>query len=72
MRSRAAGHLIPPGTALTAEDDDDMNVSVGPMSAWLLLTFGDERQYAGNLGYKDDPARVYRYDSFVPNSRLTA
>lgn len=38
-------------------------------SAWLLLTFGDERQYAGNQGYEDDPALVYRYDSFVPNHR---
>jgi hypothetical protein len=36
-------------------------------STWLLLTFGDSRQYAGNLGYEDDPTRVYRYDSFVPN-----
>lgn len=36
---------------------------------WLLLTFGDDRQYAGNRGYEDDPSRVYRYDSFVPNFR---
>lgn len=40
--------------------------------AWLLLSFGDERQYAGNPGYLDEPRRVYRYDSFVPNHRQVA
>lgn len=35
--------------------------------AWVLLTLGDDRQYAGNVGYDEDPAREYRYDSFVPN-----
>jgi hypothetical protein len=37
--------------------------------AWLLLTFGEQRQYAGNIGYDDDPQRVYHYDSFVPNHK---
>ncbi len=37
--------------------------------AWLLLTFGDQRQYAGNTGYDDDPQKVYHYDSFVPNHK---
>lgn len=37
--------------------------------AWLLLSFGDERQYAGNPGYLDEPRRLYRYDSFVPNHK---
>ncbi len=34
---------------------------------WLVLTFGDDRQYAGNTGYQDDPGRWYSYDSFVAN-----
>jgi hypothetical protein len=33
----------------------------------LLLTFGEERDYAGNFGYSDDPSKVYEYDSSVPN-----
>jgi putative restriction endonuclease len=33
--------------------------------AWVLLTVGDQRQYGGNLGYEEDPATEYRYDSFV-------
>lgn len=37
--------------------------------AWLLVVLGEERQYAGNLGYEDEPARVYRYDNFVQNYR---
>ena len=37
--------------------------------AWLLLIFGDQRQYAGNIGYDDDPQSVYHYDSFVPNHK---
>lgn len=40
--------------------------------AWVLLTLGDDRQYAGNLGYEDDPTAVYRYDSLVPNHRQLA
>lgn len=35
--------------------------------AWSLLAKEDDRQYAGNKGYDDDPARVYRYDSNVGN-----
>lgn len=35
--------------------------------AWLLLSFGEEREYAGNLGYADELSKVYQYDSFVPN-----
>lgn len=38
-------------------------------NAWVLLTFGDERGWAGNSGYEDDPTRIYRYDNFVQNSR---
>ena len=34
---------------------------------WLVLTFGDDRSYAGNLGYQDDLRTLYRYDSDVQN-----
>lgn len=37
--------------------------------AWLVLSLGDEREYAGNVGYADELETVYRYDSFVPNHR---
>jgi len=38
--------------------------------AWLVLSLGaSERQHAGNTGYDDELERVYRYDSFVQNSR---
>jgi hypothetical protein len=39
---------------------------------WLVLTFGDERQYAGNAGYEDAPGKWYSYDSFVANHRQIA
>lgn len=55
------GHKSSPETAATRDT-----------KTWLLLTFGDERQYAGNRGYEDDPSRAYRYDSFVPNFRQVA
>ena len=35
--------------------------------AWLVLSLGAEREYAGNVGYADELESVYRYDSFVPN-----
>lgn len=35
--------------------------------AWTLISIAEGRQYGGNLGYEDDPSRVYRYDSSVPN-----
>jgi hypothetical protein len=57
----------------SSEGEFDRNPRTGGASAapstWLLLTFGDERQYAENQGYDDDPARVYRYDSFAPHHR---
>jgi hypothetical protein len=37
--------------------------------AWLVLSLGAEREYAGNVGYDDELDTVYRYDSFVPNHR---
>ena len=39
---------------------------VGPR-AWTFLTIDGVRQYGGNVGYDDDPATVYRYDSDVAN-----
>lgn len=36
---------------------------------WLVLTFGDERQYGGNTGYGDELRKWYCYDSFVPNQK---
>jgi hypothetical protein len=36
---------------------------------WLVLTFGEDRQYAGNTGYDDDPGKWYSYDSYVANHR---
>ncbi len=42
--------------------------SQGPR-AWSLISIASGSQYAGNLGYEDDPGRVYRYDSHVANSR---
>jgi len=35
--------------------------------AWTFLSVPDDRQYGGNRGYLDDPAGLYRYDSFVAN-----
>jgi len=42
------------------------------MRAWALTALGDDRQYGGNAGYQDDPRRIYRYDSHVPNCRQLA
>jgi len=50
-----------------AVSDDAMEPRV-----WLVLTFGEDRQYAGNAGYDDDPSSWYSYDSFVPNHRQVA
>src|SRR4051794_8558845 len=43
-----------------------------PRRAWLALSLGAEREYAGNVGYDDELDTVYRYDSFVPNHRQLA
>jgi putative restriction endonuclease len=43
-----------------------------PRRAWLALSLGAEREYAGNEGYADELDTVYRYDSFVPNHRQVA
>ncbi len=34
---------------------------------WVVLTFGDERQYGGNTGYEDSTSEYYRYDDDVSN-----
>ena len=44
---------------------------VPPRRAWLVLQFGDDRQYGGNAGYADRQ-EVYRYDRFVANHRRVA
>ncbi|MFY0579291.1 HNH endonuclease [Cystobacter fuscus] len=38
----------------------------------MVLTLGDEREYAGNGGYADELQSVYRYDSLVPNHKRIA
>jgi ribosomal protein S27AE len=41
--------------------------------AWSLLTIEDDsRQFAGNTGYRDIPASLYRFDSAVPNAAKLA
>lgn len=41
---------------------------VGKHRSWAFIVLpADERQYRGNVGYEDDPRRVYRYDSNVAN-----
>jgi hypothetical protein len=41
-------------------------------TAWLVLAFGEERQYAGKAGYEDVPTTRYRYDNYVPNHKQVA
>lgn len=39
----------------------------GEVSAWLLMTVGDNRQHGGNSGYDDQADVYYTWDSTVPN-----
>jgi len=39
---------------------------------WVVLTFGEDRQHAGNTGYDDAPEKWYSYDSYVANHRQVA
>ena len=39
---------------------------------WVVLTFGEDRQHAGNSGYDDNPHKWYSYDSYVANHRQIA
>lgn len=41
-----------------------------PPKAWLVIAAGENRQFAGNEGYDDDPSRYYSWDSKVPNHKL--
>ena len=41
--------------------------SPGGVSAWLLMTVGDDRQHGGNAGYDDQADVYYTWDSTVPN-----
>jgi hypothetical protein len=34
---------------------------------WLVLDFGGDREYAGNVGYEDQSRRLYHYDNSVQN-----
>lgn len=43
-----------------------------PDRTWVVLTFGEDRQHAGNVGYDDAPEKWYSYDSFVANHRQIA
>lgn len=42
---------------------------MGKQAAWLLISKGNERNYKGNEGYDDKIDSIYRYDSFVANSK---
>lgn len=48
------------------------NLEENKPRAWLLLAFGEQRNYAGNTGYKDEVSKIYQYDNNVPNSRQIA
>jgi hypothetical protein len=37
--------------------------TVSDPRCWVVLTFGEDRQYGGNAGYEDTPNKEYRYDS---------
>ena len=39
----------------------------GDVSAWLLMTVGENRQHGGNTGYDDQADVYYTWDSTVPN-----
>jgi len=39
----------------------------GEVSAWLLMTVGENRQHGGNAGYDDQADVYYTWDSTVPN-----
>jgi len=54
---------------VSVEEQSNYVNCMNSTAGWVLLTFGNERAYAGNSGYADDLKRVYRYDSFVPNHR---
>ena len=46
-----------------------MTVKEAPSRMWVVLTFGEDRQHAGNAGYDDVPDKWYSYDSYVANYR---
>lgn len=49
-----------------------MSVAADSRRAWLVLAFGNERQYAGNAGYDDELTEICRYDSNVGNWKRVA
>ena len=57
------------GDTFTLELDDRGSLVahvLKPSTAWLLIASGDDRQYAGNEGYADEPDAFYSWDSTVP------
>jgi putative restriction endonuclease len=44
-------------------------IGMGYPRAWSFIVLGDDRQYAGNEGYLDEPRCLYRYDSHVGNHK---
>lgn len=58
------------GDTFTLELADDGSITAHvrkPHRAWLVIASGDDRQYAGNDGYTDEPDSYYSWDSTVPN-----
>ena len=50
-----------------AGTEESDNSGLTQPASWVLLTFGTDRQYGGNVGYDDETTDSYRYDSIVAN-----
>jgi len=59
-------------SASSAMNGGQMSTSIAPEQAWVLLSFGSDRSYQGNLGYDDELESQYLYDSFVQNHKQLA
>lgn len=42
-------------------------MEIANATAWLVLAFGDDRSYGGNIGYEEDHTKVYDFDNKVQN-----
>ena len=38
-------------------------------NVWVIMSFGADAAWEGNVGYSDDALAQYQFDNFVPNSR---
>ena len=38
-------------------------------NVWMLMSFGHDASWEGNIGYQDDVTTQYQFNNFVPNSR---